>query len=870
MSKYIQFIFLIVPFFISVNPAYAYTLNHFSHASRSVPELWQNPQDGIPGKAGVVTKAESQAYSKATTPATSENLKNKEKSKEQLAADAGSSAVAAQGFTTLTKLQPVSISTSTGEKPQAKVWKYAGKHWAVLPNASGTFLWRLDGNSWTNVLKLSTKTTSKADCKIVGQVAHILLFQGRSSQIVSVDYLSALGTYQLWSKRTSTVGLYFESGVETATIDIDGTGRMWLASDGASTIHARWSDSPYTNWSAPVTIATGVTSDDIGAVIALPGKIGILWSNQNAKRFGFKTHTDGASPATWSADEIPASQSALNIGNGMADDHLNMSVGADGVLYCGVKTGYDVTGYPEIALLVRRTSGSWDNLYQVAPLGTRPVVILNEALDKVRVVYTSSDTGGPILYRESPTSSIQFGSQMTLLDGGTYNNSTSTKENFTTDIVVLASSSTQAVGVLATDGSSLQTVPAAPVLAAPANQTTNMAVPVSLSWNSSANANSYEAQVSTSSSFSTTAFSQSGITSTAVTVNSLAYNTTYYWRIRAGNEAGVSAWSSVWSFSTGNEVTTPPVSALVGHWKMNEGSGNILTDASGVGNNATITGTPTWISGKDGLALLLSGSNQYATVADNSSLDISNTITLSAWVRPAKVATQYIIKKSSNGTVNGYELSLASSGYVFFRINQASAGDSYRINSTVLYPSDGVTWMHIAATYDGSVIKLYINGTEHASKVLTSKPAISSNSLPLAIGAQSDGVYGFRGAIDDARVYNSALGASEISALRTNSATIVASPSGETKRDAMEKEFIAYPNPISSTATIKFRAAYEGTYSLTLHDMKGGLIHILEDGHATKGEVKYFTLQKSALSKGVYIARLRTPKRVETIKLMVN
>ncbi|WP_162426761.1 LamG-like jellyroll fold domain-containing protein [Pontibacter pudoricolor] len=867
MSKYIQFIFLIAPFFILVNQVYANTLNRFSHSSQQVSELYQSLQDSITEKAGVVSISESQAYPIVTA---SGSLKNKAGSAKEQFSTNGSSAVAAQGFTTLTKLQPVSISTNTGEKPQSKVWKYAGKHWAVLPNASGTFLWRLDGNSWTNVLKLSSKTTSKADCKLVDKVAHILLFQGRSSQIVSIEYLSDRGTYQLWSKRTSTVGLYFESGVETATIDIDGNGRMWLASDGASTIHARWSDPPYNNWSSPVTIATGVTSDDIGAVIALPGKIGILWSNQNTKRFGFKTHTDGASPATWSADEVPASQSALNIGNGMADDHINMSVGADGVLYCGVKTGYDANGYPEIGLLVRRTSGSWDNLYDVAPIGTRPVVVLNEALNKVRIVYTSNDTGGPILYRESPTSVIQFGSQMTLLDGGTYNNSTSTKDNFTTDIVILASSSTQAVGVLATDGSSPQTVPAAPVLASPANQSANMAVSVSLSWNASANANTYEAQLSTSSSFSTIAFSQSGIPSTAVTVNGLAYNTTYYWRIRASNEAGVSAWSAIWSFSTGNEVTMPPVSALVGHWKMDEGSGNTLTDASGLGNNATITGTPTWTNGKDGLALLLNGSNQFATVADNSSLDISNTITLSAWIKPAKVATQYIIKKASNGTVNGYELSLASSGYVFFRINQASAGDSYRLNSSVVYPSDGLSWMHIAATYDGSVIKLYINGTEHASKVLTSKPVISSNSLPLAIGAQSDGVYGFRGAIDDARVYNSALAASEISALRTNSATIVATPTEETTRDALEKDFIVYPNPISSTATIKFRAAYEGAYTLTLHDMKGGLIRILEEGNATRDEIKYFTLQKSALSKGAYIARLRTPKTVETIKLLVN
>ena len=88
----------------------------------------------------------------------------------------------------------------------------------------------------------------------------------------------------------------------------------------------RWSDSPYSTWSSAITIATGVTDDDICAVTAFAGKIGVLWSNQSTQRFGFKYHVDGADPATWSADEVPASQSALNVGAGMADDHINFAV----------------------------------------------------------------------------------------------------------------------------------------------------------------------------------------------------------------------------------------------------------------------------------------------------------------------------------------------------------------------------------------------------------------------------------------------------------------------------------------------------------------------------------------------------------------
>ena len=274
--------------------------------------------------------------------------------------------------------------------------------------------------------------------------------------MVSVEYVPASQTYKLWSHRTSTVGLTLDTGVETAVIDIDGTGRMLLASAGVSDINVRWSDAPYNTWSSPIAVATGVKDDDICTVVYMPtaNKIGVFWSNQNTKRFGFKTHADGASPSTWSADEIPASQSALNAGSGMADDHMNIALASDGTLYCAVKTSYDLNGYTRIALLIRRPSGTWDNLYEVTQTGSvltsRPIVLLNESIGKIRVVY-GIEGGGDIFYKESLTSNISFGSQLTLITG-VNSNPTSTKDNFTSEIVILASHDNQAVGVLASDG----------------------------------------------------------------------------------------------------------------------------------------------------------------------------------------------------------------------------------------------------------------------------------------------------------------------------------------------------------------------------------------------------------------------------------
>jgi hypothetical protein len=373
-----------------------------------------------------------------------------------------------RGFQSFVDLDPVSISSATREIPQTKVWQYSGKWWAVAATSTGTKILRLDNTSWTEVLTIATATNSRADVRVVGNLVHLLLFRGAgsTSYFVSLEYDPALNAYKRWTQRTSTVNIVFEAGAVTATLDIDGTGRSWIASNNNGSMLVRWSDAPYSTWSAPITIASGGVSEDICAVTALPGKIGVFWSNQNAKRFGFKTHTDGADPTVWSADEVPAGQSALNEGSGMADDHLNIVPASDGTLYCAIKTGYNKDGLATMALLVRRPNNTWDNLYHVTSSkeGNRPCVILNEAAGKVKVMYSTHNINvdgtrsGDILYRESSTSAISFGPPVTLMSGaGNYNleYTTSAHQTYNPAVVVWATNESvsplKAVGILATD-----------------------------------------------------------------------------------------------------------------------------------------------------------------------------------------------------------------------------------------------------------------------------------------------------------------------------------------------------------------------------------------------------------------------------------
>jgi len=653
-------------------------------------------------------------------------------------------------------------------------------------------------------------------------------------------------------------------------MDIDGNGRMWVASDAVTDIRVRWSDPPYSNWSGPITVATGINSDDICSVIALPGKIGVFWSNQNTKRFGFKTHLNGTDPTLWSSDEAPASQSALSIGSGMSDDHVNLAAAADGTFYCAVKTGYETIGYPKLALLVRRPSGAWDNLYPVTTdIGTRPIVILNEEQKKLKVVYTSSESGGNILYKEASTTSFSFGAQGTLISGN-YNYPTSLKGNYNPSVVALASTNTTAVGILGEDGVANPPTPAPnpPVLVSPQQSATAVSNSPVLSWNASSGADIYQVQVSAVPDFSSTVFDEAGITGTSVQVLNLLYGSTYYWRVIASNETGNSGWSSEWSFTT----IPPPANTLAGRWTADEGSGSVMADASVYGNNAALIGSPTWVTGVSGSAIRFNGSNQYATVPDHSSLNIANAITLAAWIRPERTGSaQVIMKKGLTGQTDGYELSLVSNGKIFFRANQQTNGENYRLNSSATHPSDGVTWMHIAATFDGSTIKLYVNGKENKSLTLSTPVSILSNSLPLGIGAQSNGGNRYQGALDDLRIYNRVLSASEIGELAGVSSVSTAKVQKLGKQESELRERMSiYPNPFTSKTVVDFTVEQTGKYTLTLYDSKGTEITKLKEGEAEAGDLTTAEINGAQLPDGLYLVKLRTSGKSKTAKVLLQ
>jgi fibronectin type 3 domain-containing protein len=200
----------------------------------------------------------------------------------------------------------------------------------------------------------------------------------------------------------------------------------------------------------------------------------------------------------------------------------------------------------------------------------------------------------------------------------------------------------------------------------------------------------------------------------------------------------------------------PPNSGLVGAWGFSEGGGTTTADASGKGNGGTITGATWTTQGRYGNALSFNGTNSIVRVASSASLNLTTGMTLSAWVRPtaAQSGWRTILHRQTDAYLlhasNGDPLHPAGGG--------TFGGSPDFVGGPTAIPVN--TWTHVAVTYDLAAMRLYVNGTQAATKAATG--AIETNANPLWIGGNAPYGEYFQGLIDEARVYNRALTPAEI------------------------------------------------------------------------------------------------------------
>jgi hypothetical protein len=385
----------------------------------------------------------------------------------------------------------------TEDKPESKLWWNDGFWWGSLYNdAAGEYrIYRLNWGTqtWEDTgVAIDDREDSRADTlwddtdKKLYVVSHAA--QENSSQVGDSDNWGRLYRYS-YDEATQSYSLdsdfspprtVNEDKTESLVLAKDSNGRLWVtyvsrpqgtgdyqvyvnaSAGGSLSDDANWG-TPFTPTLSTAPTAVHVAQDDISSIVAFrddvgDDKIGIMWSNQISGTLHFAYRDDGdALGAAWTHQAVPAP--------GGSDDHINiksLKVGPSGV-FAAIKTNATAPTDPLIVLVARDPDGtlSFHEYSTVTDNDTRPLLLIDEDVDKAYIFVVGKTGGNMICYKSLTISSPPSGTgdfpagncgpggagePTEFIDddpGGTYvkiNNPTSTKQNVnsTTGLVVVA------------------------------------------------------------------------------------------------------------------------------------------------------------------------------------------------------------------------------------------------------------------------------------------------------------------------------------------------------------------------------------------------------------------------------------------------
>ncbi|MHC4084697.1 MAG: LamG domain-containing protein [Planctomycetota bacterium] len=235
----------------------------------------------------------------------------------------------------------------------------------------------------------------------------------------------------------------------------------------------------------------------------------------------------------------------------------------------------------------------------------------------------------------------------------------------------------------------------------------------------------------------------------------LQRDTTYYWRVDAVHADGSIETGDVWSFNTGG---------LVAWWKLDDGSGNTAADAGDKALDGALVGDTSWVDGIEAGALAFDGDGDYVDVGKDPVFDITNQITVSAWIKVNAFDADWQTIVAKGDSAWRLQRNRGNNTLQFACTGLVVPGSRW---SNIFGTTDVIDgwWHHVAGTYDGSQLCLYVDGALDVSKEAFG--TIRVNIQPVYIGENSEKPNRFwNGLIDDVRIYSYALSADELAGFK--------------------------------------------------------------------------------------------------------
>ena len=186
-------------------------------------------------------------------------------------------------------------------------------------------------------------------------------------------------------------------------------------------------------------------------------------------------------------------------------------------------------------------------------------------------------------------------------------------------------------------------------------------------------------------------------------------------------------------------------------------------DSSGKGNNGTVNGTALWVPGKVNQALQFNGTSTYVDCGSGASLNLTEGVTVTAWIKMDFTSADRKIAGNQDGTTGGYKLGIYSANnMVEFEVRtSANAATLNRTSAGGTALQQGI-WYHVAGVYSkGQYIRTYVYGNLDRELLTTVALGSSTGSFKLGREPMTANYY-WLGAMDDVEVYNRALFQEEV------------------------------------------------------------------------------------------------------------